>query len=73
MILYFSFPARTHVKILLLTARNWFMGFEVMFVAVQLKVSQSIVAGRAGISSTWLGSLHDEWREKLPLAQTKSC
>lgn len=62
-----------HVKILLLTAHNWFMGFQVMFVAAQLRLSQSIVAGKAEISSTWPGSLYDEWRKKLPLAKTRSC
>lgn len=41
-----------------------------MFVAVHLKVSQSIVLGIAEISSTWFGSLHDEWAEKL---LAKSC
>lgn len=59
-----------HLNILLLTAYNWFKGFKVMFVVV--KCFTIDVAGKAEISSVWLGSLHDEWREKLHVAKTKS-
>lgn len=67
-----TFPARIHLKILPLTACYWFMGFKVMFVTVQLKVSPIQCCRKSRNFLSLAGIIHDEWRGILPLAKTKS-